>query len=306
MNLTTEAKEKIMDKTDIEVKFNDYLSLLDCSYNKAVNMMLLKYGEVKDDYYREISYKRFLSGEIKSIAKGKYIRAIEGLECHHIFENQCINLSNKESIYINKYPYQFQEKKNLIYCDIIEHFILHVLIIKETNGEYGEGGNEIYLRPKINDWFISKKVPKPTWMQACIKRAYLPKDKAQQLLTKADEVLKEYKEMKKKEHVFDIEKYDADYYGITVEELRKRKQDEILAQKEEKRKIELQNITQLDRKYPNLKSIGIDYTSSRKKIVKAIQQLDKNSRTLAFKEFYNLNNNKYKEELFDILNTLLE
>lgn len=302
-----------MDVKIIEEKFNWYLSMLDGTYDEAIKKLLIKYGEVKEDYFREPSYKRFLNGEIKNITKGQYSRANEGLECHHIFENQYINIGSKDTIYDFKYPFQIQKKENLVYCDIIEHFILHVLIVKETNGEFGEGGSEIFLRPKIEDWLISKKIPKPQWMKKCIERAFLPKYETKFLLKKSDEVLKDYHEMRrlellewKKQNVEERKKIEASSLRITVEELEQRKKEEITQIEQEKKNIELQNIEKIDNEYQNLKSVNINYTSSRKQIIKAIYQIDKDSKAINFKEFYKKNNDKYKEELFDVLNTLLD
>ena len=81
--------------TDIMEYYNHLLTL---SYDEAIKAMLSNYGSAQDDFFRENSYKRFLNGEIKSIAKGKYSRTIEGLYCHHIDENTYENLGNKSCI----------------------------------------------------------------------------------------------------------------------------------------------------------------------------------------------------------------
>lgn len=83
-----------MEKNEYTAKYNEYSQLLDATYSQAVAYLLNKYGAVTDDYYKEKSYMRFLNGEIKSISKGKYTRASEGLYCHHISEDKFQNLSD--------------------------------------------------------------------------------------------------------------------------------------------------------------------------------------------------------------------
>src|SRR5699024_44551 len=113
-------------------KLEEYKNLLTKTYDEAVEYLLQKYGPATDDYYREKSYERFLSGKIKSITKGDYTRTSEGLFCHHIDEKEALNLSNVFFIKNFKYSFELQKKERLVFCDLIEHTILHVLISKET------------------------------------------------------------------------------------------------------------------------------------------------------------------------------
>lgn len=50
-----------------EEKYKYYSSLLEMPYSKVITLLIKKYGEVTDDYYKEKSYKKFLNG--KSIVK---------------------------------------------------------------------------------------------------------------------------------------------------------------------------------------------------------------------------------------------
>ncbi len=100
-----------MEKNEYRAKYNEYSQLLDATYSQAVAYLLNKYGTVTDDYYKEKSYTRFLNGEIKSISKGKYTRASEGLYCHHISEDKYQNLSDLRFISEFKYSYNYQKKK---------------------------------------------------------------------------------------------------------------------------------------------------------------------------------------------------
>lgn len=116
-----------VEKNEYTAKYNEYSQLLDATYSQAVAYLLNKYGAVTDDYYKEKSYTRFLNGEIKSISKGKYTRASEGLYCHHISEDKFQNLSDLRFISEFKYSYNVQKKENLVYCDLIEHLNMQLL-----------------------------------------------------------------------------------------------------------------------------------------------------------------------------------
>lgn len=155
-----------VEKNEYTAKYNEYSQLLDATYSQAVAYLLNKYGAVTDDYYKEKSYTRFLNGEIKSISKGKYTRASEGLYCHHISEDKFQNLSDLRFISEFKYSYNVQKKENLVYCDLIEHLILHAIITKESNGQFGVAGLCQMIKPTVIDWYIGEYNPKPAWMQA--------------------------------------------------------------------------------------------------------------------------------------------
>ncbi len=88
-----------MEKNEYTAKYNEYNQLLDATYSQAVAYLLNKYGAVTDDYYKEKSYTRFLNGEIKSITKGKYTQASEGLYCHHISESGWESFFNLKLIF---------------------------------------------------------------------------------------------------------------------------------------------------------------------------------------------------------------
>ena len=150
-----ELSHKNTDLENYSDKLNEYLSLLELTYTEAVQYLLSKYGPATVDYYSEQSYERFLRGEIKSITKRKYSRTQEGLYCHHIDENKFENLSNINFIRVNKYPFKYQTKDRLVYCDLFEHLILHTLIAKETLGKFGLRGYFSYIEPMIKDWYIN-------------------------------------------------------------------------------------------------------------------------------------------------------
>lgn len=135
--------------------YEGYTYLLSRSYDEAVEILLQKYGPAQDDYFREKSYQRFMNQEIKNITKGKFSRTSEGLYCHHIDENKMLKISDQDFVKINTIPFDYQKKERLVYCDLIEHTILHVLIAKETSMELGHLGFFAFLAPEIEQWYLN-------------------------------------------------------------------------------------------------------------------------------------------------------
>lgn len=120
------------------------------SYLELVKHLLDKYGIVNGDY--------FLYPNCKSV-NPKIKRSSEGLFIHHIDECKAILLSDTENAL--KYPFKYQKADRLVYCNYIEHLLLHIKITLEfgfksfieTNEMYGFGGAFNFIIPEINDFF---------------------------------------------------------------------------------------------------------------------------------------------------------
>ena len=129
-------------------RLDEYEKLLSMTYKEAVDYLLIKYGPSTSDYFSEYSYKRFLQGKIKSMnKKSASSRTEEGLYCHHIDEDKWLNMADLDFIKRYRIPFKSQKKDKLVYSDKIEHAILHVLIAKETSGNYGLPGYRAFLKP---------------------------------------------------------------------------------------------------------------------------------------------------------------
>src|SRR5690625_2687007 len=184
-------------KSDLELitmsKLQEYKKLLSYTYDEAVEHLIQKYGPAQVDYYSEKSYQGFLNGEIKKISKGKHSRTSEGLYCHHIDENKALKLSNEDFIKSQNIPFEYHKKDRLVYCDLIEHSILHILISIETNFDFGFPGYITYLKPNIEDWYIyeNKTKPKTPWRLNCYQKAYLEKQEAIDILNAMEQKLDE-------------------------------------------------------------------------------------------------------------------
>lgn len=180
-------------------KLQEYKKMLSYTYDEAVEHLIQKYGPAQVDYYSEKSYQRFLNGEIKKISKEKHSRTSEGLYCHHIDENNALKLSNEEFIKSQNIPFEYHTKDRLVYCDLIEHSILHVLISVETNLDFGYPGYITFLKPNIDEWYIdsNRAKPKTPWRLNCYRKAYLEKQEAISILKEMENRLDEVRSKKR-------------------------------------------------------------------------------------------------------------
>lgn len=93
-------------------------------YDEQVEYLLNKYGGAKYDYFHNETC-RSINQKVK--------RTNEGLICHHIDENVYENLS---TIKIAKgHPFSVQKADRLVYCNYLEHLVLHMKIGKIRFGE---------------------------------------------------------------------------------------------------------------------------------------------------------------------------
>ena len=137
-----ESKVKPMDGTSY------YETLLKMSYDDLVTYFLKKYGVAKHDYYKDTSCTE----------KNKLVsRTSEGLVCHHIDEDKAALLSTKE--HAAKEPFEYQKAKRLVYCNLLEHLILHIKIAEEGKYGYFHGicGAVGYISKNLNDIYNGKE-----------------------------------------------------------------------------------------------------------------------------------------------------
>lgn len=103
-------------------KNKEILNLLYKSYIECCDYLKKKYGKVNGNY--------FLTESFKSV-NSKIKRTKEGLYIHHLDEDKAIMLSNKE--YAIKNPYKYQLHDRLVYCNLLEHLILHIKIMEHPH-----------------------------------------------------------------------------------------------------------------------------------------------------------------------------
>lgn len=141
-------------------------------------MNLIEYDIVKNFTYQEYCdylQKKYGVGLCAYMTqagskKPKVSRTKEGLMVHHKYEDRAILLSKPE--YALQYPYEWQSAENLVYCDYLEHLLLHILICeypsveKNIFEEVGVGGIIRFLVPELND-FYSGWQTKEQWRLNC-------------------------------------------------------------------------------------------------------------------------------------------
>ena len=156
-----------MDKQEYD-KIKNYTYLEYCDYLQE------KYGIGLCDYMTKSWNKN-----------SKCTRTKEGLLAHHKMEDHAIMLSEKT--YAMKNPFEWQTAKNIVYCDYLEHLLLHILICefpakdKNPDEEVGIGGVLNYLVPELNDMYSGWKTQQ-AWRKACHERVIKDKEVYLELL----------------------------------------------------------------------------------------------------------------------------
>lgn len=137
----------------------EYEKVKNYTYLEYCDYLQQKYGIGLCDYMRPNWTKN-----------PKVTRTKDGLYVHHKYEDHAIMLGNPE--FAQKNPYEWQKKENLVYCDLLEHLLLHQLICeypaenKNDNEQVGIGGVVNFIVPELNDVY-SGWVSKLAWQQNC-------------------------------------------------------------------------------------------------------------------------------------------
>ncbi len=132
---------------DPSITYTDQLKM---SYIDLVAHLIAKYGPANGNY--------FLTETCKS-KNNKITRGNEGLFCHHIDENKAIKLSKPE--FAVKHPFAYQKAERLVYCDILEHLILHIKIMEEPKGKSVGSGGGTLICSQINDCYSGMTFTSP-------------------------------------------------------------------------------------------------------------------------------------------------
>lgn len=273
--------------------YKEYLNLLSKNYEEAVDFLLQKYGPAQDDYFRESSYQRFMNGEIKNITKGKGSRTNEGLYCHHIDENKWLKISDQNFAKKYNIPFENQRKDRLVYCDLVEHTILHVLIAKETSYKFGSAGYEAFLKLLIEEWYLDEIIPNPEWMKKCYNKSFLEPQKAFNLLREMQKILGnsyfntlvDYYEAKKK-----------------IEENGGKWQEQLKQNRIDEREHWIERAKQLHNKSPRRDIVTASYFIR----IKYKNPMDYLNKSIGFEEYDSKMKKYMKEEILDELLVYIE
>lgn len=163
----------------------DFDNLLNMTYEQCCQYLQKKYGKVPYDYFTDEK----CNSKNKNNSKTN-----QGLIIHHIDEDKGVSLSEKKEAKNN--PFKYQKADRLVYCNYLEHLILHIkiveynkkLTIKEYNfyfdpkneilkkpiwwyvkGDeiyYGAGGIFNYIVPELNDIYVGVTFNEK-WKQNC-------------------------------------------------------------------------------------------------------------------------------------------
>lgn len=144
----------------------EFLKIEDLYYGEYCKYLQKKYGKPSAPYFTN-NYSRV----------SRISRTSEGLFIHHIKEDSAMMLSNPT--YAREAPFEYQMPENLVYCDYLEHLLLHVKIceasfdhperIKESLALVGAGGIFDYIIPDLNDIYSGYKTH-TEWRKPIIER----------------------------------------------------------------------------------------------------------------------------------------
>ena len=124
-------------------KIAEWEAYLNMTYDEYVSHLLNKYGAITQPYFTD----KYCNEYNKSIRMGCF-----GLYIHHIAEDIVPSLSKKRVASQNLWSYQQGDK--LVYCDPLEHLLLHIKIYEKTgNGNLGIKGAVIIAR-EIGDYYL--------------------------------------------------------------------------------------------------------------------------------------------------------
>lgn len=156
------------------MNMTEYLTVKDFTYLEYCDYLQKKYGIGLDDYMTK-SYN----------LKPKCKRTKEGLLAHHKKEDTMILLSTRNVAMMC--PYEWQLKENIVYCDYLEHLLLHILICKYPSDKkanivkVGFGGVVNFIVPELND-FYSGWETNQAWRKNCHDKIRNDKDVYMELL----------------------------------------------------------------------------------------------------------------------------
>lgn len=131
---------------------SEYIASLKFPYEAIVAYLLNKYGIAKYDYFKN---------EKCTVKESQISRTSEGLFCHHIDEDKAIMLSNDKYAAAN--PFKYQKADRLVYCNLLEHLILHIKIAEKPCDDANEnelpgiGGAISFICKDLNDIYSGKE-----------------------------------------------------------------------------------------------------------------------------------------------------
>lgn len=137
------------------MNLDEYNKVKDYTYTEYCDYLQHKYGIGKCNY---------MTQNYNPVPKCK--RTSDGLVAHHKMEDRAILLSTPKIA--QHFPYEWQEAKNIVYCDCLEHLFLHTLICEYPSDkvldifDVGIGGIINFITPELNDVYSGWRTQQ-TW-----------------------------------------------------------------------------------------------------------------------------------------------
>lgn len=150
--LTVEEIQFLEDNVKSMDGISYYESLLKLDYKNLVQFLLQQYGKAKHNYFKDTNC---------TTKNPQVTRTSEGLYCHHIDEDKAIMLSNDKFAAAN--PFEYQKANRLVYCNLLEHLLLHVKIVENPDAQANEnelpgiGGAINFICKDLNDIYSGKE-----------------------------------------------------------------------------------------------------------------------------------------------------
>ena len=150
------------------MKMNEYKNIEGFSYIEYCDYLQKKYG---------IGVCNYMTKNWNINKKCK--RSKEGIVAHHKFESHAQLLANVNEA--KNYPFEWQMAENIVYCDYLEHLLLHILICEESiasdfeHGPVGIGGILQFIVPELNDVYSGWKSAQE-WRATCHSKIIDDKD----------------------------------------------------------------------------------------------------------------------------------
>lgn len=151
-------------------------------YNKVKKYTYLEYCDYLQNKYG-IGQADFMTKTWNK--NNKCTRTKDGLIAHHKYEDHAIQLSHPE--YAKNNPFEWQLAKNIVYCDYLEHLLLHILICEYPAPDHnpfeavGIGGVINHIVPELNDLY-SGWITGQSWRLICHQKVINDKDVYLELL----------------------------------------------------------------------------------------------------------------------------
>ena len=155
------------------MNYAEYEKVKNLSYYEYCDYLQNKYGIGKANYFYPSWNKN-----------SKVSRTNEGLIAHHKLETDAFMLSTPSIA--RRFSYEWQKAENIVYCDYLEHLLLHIMMseINECQDENMDddiplirypGGILEFLIPELNDVYSGWET-KMQWRKNCYDRIIKDKD----------------------------------------------------------------------------------------------------------------------------------